>query len=88
MMNNLTSYKQLQSNLEYLKLKQVLLNLDTVIEFSEQNNLSFVDTLVKLTNYEIDVREQNMILSMVKVAAFPYQKELKDFDFEFQPSIN
>lgn len=87
-MNDLTIYKQLTSNLEYLKLKQVLLNLDETLEFSIKNNLSLVETLVKLTNYEIDVREQNMIVSMVKVAAFPHKKEIHEFDFDFQPSIN
>ena len=25
---------------------------------------------------------------MIKAAAFPFVKELKDFDFEFQPSVN
>lgn len=50
--------------------------------------MSLVETLVKLTNYEIDVREQNMIVSMVKVAAFPQKKEIHEFDFDFQPSIN
>ena len=29
-----------------------------------------------------------MIKSMVKVGAFPHLRELKDFDFDFQPSIN
>lgn len=29
-----------------------------------------------------------MIRSMVKVGAFPHQKGIEDFDFEFQPSIN
>ena len=29
-----------------------------------------------------------MIRSMVKVGAFPHTKELKDFDFNFQPGIN
>jgi len=87
-MNDLTIYKQLTSNLEYLKLKQVLSNLDETLEFSIKNNLSLVETLVKLTNYEIDVREQNMIVSMVKVAAFPHKKEIHEFDFDFQPSIN
>ena len=29
-----------------------------------------------------------MIKSMVKVGAFPHKKEIKDFDFDFQPSIN
>ncbi|ELW9008146.1 ATP-binding protein, partial [Campylobacter upsaliensis] len=52
------------------------------------NQLSFNDTLIKLTNYEIDVREQNMTQAMVKVGAFPHRKEITDFDFDFQPSIN
>ena len=29
-----------------------------------------------------------MIKSMVKVGAFLIKKEIKDFDFDFQPSIN
>lgn len=87
-MNDLTIYKQLTSNLDYLKLKQVLLHLDETLAFSIKNNLSLVETLVKLTNYEIDVREQNMIVSIVKVAAFPHKKEIHEFDFDFQPSIN
>ncbi|MBO8512215.1 ATP-binding protein, partial [Staphylococcus aureus] len=29
-----------------------------------------------------------LIESMVKVAAFPFKKEISDFDFNFQPSIN
>ncbi len=40
-----------------------------------------MDTLVKLSNYEIDVREQNMIHAMVQVGAFLHRKELVDFDF-------
>ncbi|WP_460015461.1 ATP-binding protein, partial [Lysinibacillus sp. CTST325] len=83
-----TNYQQLQQNLEYLKLKQMGIHLNEVIDFSIKNELSFIDTLIKLTNYEIDVREQNMIHAMVKVAAFPHLKEIKDFNFDFQPSIN
>jgi len=88
MMNSQTNYQQLLQNLEYLKLKQMTLHLNEVVDFSVNNQLTFIDTLIKLTNYEIDVREQNMIQSMVKVAAFPHLKEIKDFDFSFQPSIN
>jgi DNA replication protein DnaC len=87
-MNPTTNYQQLIQNLDYLKLKQMSLHLNEVLDFSVNHQLSLVDTLVKLTNYEIDVREQNMIQSMVKVAAFPHLKEIKDFDFSFQPSIN
>src|SRR5699024_11374196 len=53
-----------------------------------RNELSFTDALIKLTDYEIDIKEINMVKAMVKVAAFPHLKELKDFDFAFQPSIN
>lgn len=82
------SYQQLIQNLEYLKLKQMTQHLGEVVDFSIKNELSFIDTLVKLTNYEIDMKEQNMIHSMVKVGAFPHRKEITEFDFEFQPSIN
>lgn len=83
-----SSYTQLVNNLEYLKLKQMITHLNDVIDFINTNNLSFVEGLTKLTAHEIDFKEANMIRSMVKVGAFPHQKELKDFDFEFQPSIN
>lgn len=83
-----TNYQQLVKSLDYLKLKQMVAYLDEVIDFSINNQMSFIDTLIKLTSYEIDLREQNMIHAMVKVGAFPNLKEIKDFEFEFQPSIN
>ncbi|WP_279221614.1 ATP-binding protein [Clostridium septicum] len=78
-----SAYMQLINNLEYLKLKQMVNHLDEVIDFSTKNNLSFVDTLIKLTSHEIDCKKANMIRSMVKGGAFPYTKELKDFNFNF-----
>lgn len=83
-----SSYTQLVKNLEYLKLKQMITHLDDVIDFINANNVSFTEGLTKLTTHEIDFKEANMIRSMVKVGAFPHRKELKDFDFEFQPSVN
>ena len=65
------TYKQVVSNLEYLKMKQMILHLDDVIEFVNSNRVSFVDGLIKLTTHEIDFKETNMIRSMVKVGAFP-----------------
>lgn len=88
MMSNSTNYRRLKENLEYLKMNQMINHLDEVIDFSIKNEMSFIDTLVKLSDYEIAVKEKNMIESMVKVAAFPFKKELSDFDFSFQPSIN
>lgn len=83
-----STYTQLIENLEYLKMKQMITHLDDTIDFINANNLSFTEGLTKLTNYEIDFKEANMIRSMVKVGAFPHRKEIKDFDFEFQPNVN
>src|SRR5690625_4601738 len=83
-----SSYTKLVKNLEYLKLNQMIAHLDETIDFMNNNQLSFVDTLIKLTDYEIDMKEINMVRSMVKVAAFLHLKEVKDFDFNFQPSVN
>jgi len=85
-MNN--SYTKLLENLEYLKLNQMSLHLDETIDFMTKNQLSFTETLIKLTDYEIDMKEINMMKSMVRMGAFPHLKEIKDFDFEFQSSIN
>lgn len=84
-MNN--HYTKLVKNLEYLKLNQMALHLDETVDFMMKNQLSFTETLIKLTDYEIDMKEINMMKSMVKVAAFPHLKEVKDFDFDFQPSV-
>lgn len=83
-----SSYSKLVENLEYLKLTQMVLHLDETIDFMNRNELSFTDALIKLTDYEIDMKEINMMKAMVKVAAFPHLKEIKDFDFSFQPSVN
>lgn len=53
---SVTSYQQAVRNLEYLGLKQMVSHLNEVVDFSIHNKLSFMDTFVKLTNYEIDVR--------------------------------
>ena len=52
-----STYIQLKQNLEYLKMKQMLLHLDEVLDFITANNLSFTEGLVKLTSHEIDFKE-------------------------------
>lgn len=85
-MNN--TYTQLCNNLDKLKLGQMKLHLNEVIDFITNNNLSFVDGLLKLSNYELDFKEITATKQMIKVGAFPHHRELNEFDFSFQPSIN
>jgi DNA replication protein DnaC len=86
-MNN-TTYNQLCINMEQLKLTQMILHLDEVTDFVTSNNLTFTEGLLKLSNYEVDFKEKNASKSIIKAAAFPFVKELKDYDFEFQPGVN
>lgn len=81
----MSNYLRLQENLTYLKLKQIQVHLDDILKKDE---ITLLDGLLKLTDYEVDVKRENVINAMVKVAHFPHLKTLDDFDFDFQPSIN
>ena len=84
-MNN---YQQLQENLHDLRLTQISLKLDDYITQVNEGKISVVDALYELTAKELEVKNFNATNAMVKVAGFPHLKEIKDFDFEFQPKIN
>jgi len=83
-----STYNRLNVNLEILKLHALKEHLDEGIEFATTNQLGLTEALLHLTDYEVDQRKENAVKAMVKVGAFPFIKGLKDFDFEFQPSIN
>lgn len=84
----MNKYQQLQQNLKDLKLTQISLKLDAYIDKVNNHEMSIVEALSDLTTQELDVKNFNATHAMVKVAGFPHLKELKDFDFSFQPKIN
>ena len=73
-MNN-SIYNQLTANLELLKLSQMKLHLDEIRDFVTNNSLSFTEGLLKLSNYEVDFKEQSASRSMIKAAAFSFVKQ-------------
>lgn len=83
-----TTYQQLNTSLDTLKLFQMKEHLEEVSNFVSQNKLSFSDGLLKLCNYEIDHKTEVASKSMIKAAAFPFVKTIEDYDFEFQPCVN
>lgn len=80
-----SNYLRLKENLEYLKLKQFILHIDEQIA---DRNTSLIESLLKLTDYEVDTKRVNAANQMVKTAAFPALKGISSFDFSFQPSID
>ncbi|WP_028306898.1 IS21-like element helper ATPase IstB [Desulfitibacter alkalitolerans] len=84
----MSNYQILYDNLKELRLNQMSIMLGQYLDQINEGKISVVDALYELTTKEIEVKNFNARNAMVKVAGFPHQKELKDFDFDFQPKIN
>lgn len=82
-----TSYLRLKENLDYLKLGQMSLHLEELLQ-GDYQHLSIVETLLRLTDHEVDIKRQNSRAMMIKVAKLPPHMTLDNFDFSFQPAIN
>lgn len=84
----MNSYTKLINNLEILKLEKFRSFLPNYIEEITKKEISFTDALLVLTEKELAFRNERASKIQISVSAFPYEKTLADFDFDFQPSIN
>ena len=73
------------NDLELYGLKNSLSN---ETDYITNNKMSFLEGLNHFLKNEIKYREISRADTNIKVAHFPYLKEIKDFDFDYQPSIN
>lgn len=72
------------NDLKYLSLNSAYDKLNELNDMS-QENLEFIH---KIIHEQVLNKELNYKLYNIKTAAFPFIKELDDFDFSFQQSIN
>ena len=63
-------------------------SISNEIDNITNNNLSFLEGLNHFLKNEVKYREINRAEANIKVAHFPYLKEIKDFDIVYQQSIN
>lgn len=82
------NYNKLLNNLEILKLEKMLNYLPNYLDSIKEQDVSIVDVLYNLTEQEILYRDERASRIQVTVAGFPFEKEVKDFDFTYQPGIN
>ncbi|MCM8610464.1 MULTISPECIES: ATP-binding protein, partial [Lactiplantibacillus] len=59
-----------------------------LLDHQDEAPKSLSDALFELTTAELKYREQKKINLRIKLARFPYEKTLADFDFSYQPGIN
>ena len=62
-------------------------SISNEIDYITNNKLSFLEGLNHFLKSEVKYRETNRAEANIKVAHFPYLKEIKDFDFDYQGEL-
>lgn len=81
-------YNQLMNNLDLLKLHKIKEILPNYLDAVVQQEKSAVEILHELMEKEVEARKQKAVLINTQMANFPFVREIRDFDFDYQPSIN
>lgn len=84
----MNEYNKLLNNFEVLKLDKMKEFYPKYVDTATKNNKTLTESLLELTNKEIEYRDERASQIQITVSAFPYKKEMEDFDFDYQPSIN
>lgn len=84
----MNTYNSLMNNLEALGLNRFKENTDQYLNLIAEGSKTALDALYELTEMEIGFRKEQSITGCVKVANFPFLKEINEFDFSFQPSVD
>lgn len=58
-------------------------SLESILHDAEENNSSYLDFLISVTDGEILYKQEKAKDKRIKEAGFPYPKYLKDFDLKF-----
>jgi DNA replication protein DnaC len=87
MMSNL-AYEHLHHNLKLLKLTTLESILDNYLEVSIKEGKSIIEIIDYLVDQEIQSREARSKAVRMRIAGFPFNKRLDDFDFKYQPSLD
>ena len=84
----MNDYNKLLNNFELLKLDKMKDYYPNYVETATKRNKSLTEALLELTEKEIEYRNERASQIQITVSAFPYKKEIDDFDFDYQPSIS
>ena len=80
--------EQARQYLESLGLKQAVEVLDNTLDTAANKQLTYPEMLEQLLGVEVEARRERYLSTRTKMAHFPFQRTLEQFDFAFQPSID
>ena len=79
---------QAHEYLQQLGLAQAAEVLEPRLEAASKGKLPYADFLADLLGVEVAARRERYLVTRTRLAHFPFQRTLEDFDFTFQPSID
>lgn len=82
------SYQTLRSHLAYLRLHRAEEVLAHHLEAARKEQLSHASFLERLLAEEVEATKARRLRGRLRFAHFPVEKRLRDFDFDFQPSVD
>lgn len=85
---NEVAYDRVQGYLQRLKLTSIADQLDPLAEQASKEEWTYLTFLDRVLDVEVSARYARDVTMKTKLAHFPFQKSLEEFDFAFQPSIN
>jgi DNA replication protein DnaC len=81
-------YERLHHNLKLLKLTTFESILDNYLEIAANDGKSFIEIIDYLVDQEIQSKEARSEALRMRIAGFPFEKRLDDFNFKYQPSLD
>jgi DNA replication protein DnaC len=82
------SIQKLKHNFRGFKLSGIVNSLEERISYANDNSLSYIEFLELLCEDETNSRRDNSYKKRYHKAKLPAYKNIEDFDFSFQPSID
>ncbi len=87
-MSKHSSYQRVRSHLAYLGLGAASERLAPALQTAEKDKPAYADFLDQLLGSEVDATEHRRLERRLRLAGFPHQKTLKQFDFSAQPGLD
>ncbi len=82
------AYERVHHNLETLKLATMKEMLDNSLELAVKEERSTLEVLDYLLEQEVKSKQNHAFSIRMRMACFPMEKRLEDFDIGFQPSLD
>jgi len=87
-MTDTVSIQSLQRRLSELKLAGIRKTLEVRLTQAGGDSMAYTEFLGLLLEDEVTNRQDNRRRELFRGAHLPFEKDISDFDFSFQPSIN